>query len=71
MGKFWVYENWTVKKALLHREDCGACKRGLGMWGGGKTPNGQWHGPYASLELAMNAPVRPQRHVRNCGLCMR
>jgi hypothetical protein len=71
MGEFWVYENWMVQKAILHRGDCGSCNHGRGIWGGGKKPSGQWHGPYASVELAMAAPVSPRRKIRGCGLCMK
>ena len=71
MNEFWVYENWTVQKAVLHRGGCGSCNHGRGIWGGGKTPNGKWHGPYASEELAKSAPIQPQREIRGCGLCMK
>jgi hypothetical protein len=71
MSEFWIYENWAVQKAVLHRGGCGACKHGHGMWGGGKTPNGQWHGPYDSEDQAKSAPLSPRREIRYCGLCMK
>jgi hypothetical protein len=37
MSEFWVYENWTLHKAVFHHGECGACKRGRGQHGGGET----------------------------------
>ena len=71
MSEFWIYENWAVQKAVLHRGDCTSCNHGHGIWGGGKTPNGQWHGPYDSEDQAKAAPIWPRREVRGCGLCMK
>lgn len=71
MGEFWVYENWTRQRAILHRGTCGSCQRGRGMWGGGKTPNGQWHGPFDSEEAARSVPLKPAREVKACGLCLK
>lgn len=71
MSEFWVYENWTLRKAVLHRGECGACKRGRGQHGGGETKNGRWHGPYSSADAARaDAPIRATSLKRECGLCM-
>jgi hypothetical protein len=59
MSESWVYENWTLRKAVLHRGECGACKHGRGQHGGGETENGKWHGPYSSADTARSdAPIR-------------
>jgi hypothetical protein len=74
MSKFWVYENWTTQRALLHRGACGACgacKHGHGIWGGGTRPSSKWHGPYDTVELAESAPLWPRLKIRACGLCMK
>jgi hypothetical protein len=67
-----VYENWTLRKAVLHHARCGACKRGRGQHGGGETENGKWHGPHDSAgEARSDAPIRASSLNRDCGLCMK
>lgn len=70
MSEFWVYENWALHKAVLHRGECGACKHGRGQHGGAETENGRWHGPYSSAVAARSgAPIRATSLKRDCGLC--
>jgi hypothetical protein len=70
MGEFWVYENWTVHVATLHRGDCRSCSHGAGQSGGGETRNGKWHGRYDSQEAARLAPLKPRSMLRDCASCM-
>jgi hypothetical protein len=49
---FYVYENWTNKRARLHRADCSHCNDGRGSQVGSGEKNGRWHGPFCSIEEA-------------------
>lgn len=49
---FYVYENWTNKRARLHRAECSFCNGGRGSQAGTGDKNGEWHGPFADVELA-------------------
>ena len=42
--EFYSYENWHHGYARVHRGDCHFCNQGKGLFGGGRTPNGEWHG---------------------------
>jgi len=52
LGGFYVYENWTNKRARLHGAECSYCKGGRGTQGSTNDKNGEWHGPFASVEQA-------------------
>jgi hypothetical protein len=51
---FHVYENWRARghKAVIHRDSCGHCNNGHGTSGGTDPKNGQWHGPFPTLQQA-------------------
>ena len=62
----YVYENWTMRKAVAHRGDCGSCNDGKGMHSADSGLNGKWHGPYKDRGTAMKAArsLRAARHSR-------
>lgn len=68
--EYWTYENWRAHghRAKVHFGHCGHCNHGQGTHGGGETPNGKWHGPFGSFDLAWNA-VRGGVPVSTCGIC--
>lgn len=51
-NRFYVYENWTNKRARLHRGDCSYCNDGKGSQGTDSVTNGEWFGPYSTREAA-------------------
>jgi len=57
MDDFHIYENWRARghKAIIHRASCGDCNDGHGKGGGTSARNGQWHGPYSTLQQAQAA----------------
>lgn len=68
---FYVYENWNVRKAVLHRGECRFCHHGRGQRDSGETPSGTWHGPYVSEDMARSGPqVRATSRKRDCRICM-
>lgn len=66
---FYVYENWTVEKARVHRAECPFCNDGRGMHPGASNRNGRWHGPFASRQQAAHVAQKTGRPVSSCGHC--
>lgn len=55
---YFVYENWTNTFCRVHRADCSFCNSGRGLFGGGRTPSGQWHQGFQSRDEALAAAAR-------------
>lgn len=51
--QYWIYENWTHKRARLHIGSCSHCNDGQGSQASSSVRNGQWHGPYDNLPEAV------------------
>lgn len=68
---FYVYENWTNKRARLHRAECSFCNGGRGSQADTGDKNGEWHGPFADLEQA-RAKVATLEYADkgDCGTCL-
>jgi hypothetical protein len=69
---YWAYENWVASghHVRIHRAHCGFCNHGTGIFGGGTTPNGRWHGPFRTLEEAREVGMRPGVEIFGCLRCM-
>jgi hypothetical protein len=67
--EFYSYENWVHGYARVHRGDCRFCNNGKGLFGGGRTPNGEWHGPYRSADLARDAISSRVHDIQECSFC--
>ncbi|MEX1303687.1 MAG: hypothetical protein WEA84_00800 [Rhodovibrionaceae bacterium] len=71
-GAFWVYENWTHNYAAVHRASCSFCNDGQGAHPGSGKSNGEWLGPFDSLDAAQQRAVRTKRQdIRRCGICIK
>jgi len=69
--EYWVYENWTHKRAIIHGGDCSFCNHGKGMHAGATNQNGQWLGPFTSLEHADKVAQSTGRdEIRSCQICI-
>ena len=69
-SEYWVYENWTHKKAIVHSGECSHCNHGNGMHLGSSKDNGQWIGPFTTLEQASNiAQATGRDEIRRCQRC--
>ena len=57
MDTFHIYENWRARghKAIIQGASCGDCNDGHGKHGGTDPSNGQWYGPYPTLQQAQAA----------------
>lgn len=68
---YFIYHDKVTHAAKLHREQCGACKRGGGMHGHQVLQENEWYGPFASKQDAMaDAQARGIGGIlRDCGLC--
>jgi len=65
-----VYENYPENKARIHFSHCPYCNHGDGTQGEGpKTENGEWHGPFATFQEALDAAHRTGRNVSTCKHC--
>lgn len=69
--KYWVYENWTHDKALVHKEDCRFCRYGKGLHDFvASGENDIWHGPFNVYVDAMDVARKTRLGtVRACGIC--
>ena len=69
-NRFYVYENWTNKRARLHRGDCSYCNDGKGTQGTDSVTNGQWFGPYSTREAAAERMASVvQSDKAQCAMC--
>jgi F-type H+-transporting ATPase subunit beta len=67
---FYVYENWTHKRARVHQAECSFCNHGRGTQASDAGRNGKWHGPIADRAVALalaNSLRQPDTKV--CGTC--
>ena len=70
MKEYWVYENWSAKKARVHYGDCQSCKHGKGTKQGSSDRYGRWHGPYEDRAIAFKeAKNLGQYAIRGCNVC--
>lgn len=70
--KYWVYENWTHNRAMIHEAGCSFCRNGVGMHAGSTNRNGRWHGPFDSIvAAAKKAECTGRAEIRNCSVCVR
>jgi hypothetical protein len=70
MADVYAYENLPHRRVTIHLSECRECLHGQGKRGTGRTQNGSWNGPYASVDLAMAAASFLQPLVRKCKLCL-
>ena len=69
MIEFYSYENWRHEYARIHIGGCRFCNHGGGLFGGGRTPNGEWHGPFRSAALARGAVSNRMSDIKDCSFC--
>lgn len=70
MASYWVYENWTHKRARVHLAECTRCNNGRGIHPGASARNGTWHGPIAKRDAAYaKAKATGQHNVAGCAFC--
>ena len=70
MKEYWVYENWTHKRARVHLAECSYCNHGRGMQASHSGRNDKWHGPFSDRALAFNlAETLRQEDTKGCASC--
>jgi F-type H+-transporting ATPase subunit beta len=68
---FYVYENWTHKRARVHAADCGYCNSGRGTQASHSGRNDRWLGPYATSAAALLAAQNlRQPNTQACANCL-
>lgn len=71
MSDWWIYENWMVNKAKVHRGNCSHCNHGKGQ----NKPkeegeHGKWHGSYLTRDEAWESAKRlGQKNTGYCTFC--
>ncbi|MBI1328210.1 MAG: hypothetical protein GC136_11315 [Alphaproteobacteria bacterium] len=63
---YWVYENWTHEKAVVHKSECTFCRDGKGLHGTSGNGNDKWHGPFVSKEAALETADQTERQLKKC-----
>ena len=67
---YYVYENWTIDKAIVHNSNCAFCRNGYGLHGTGKTKNSTWHGPFeSSADAFTKAKACKRARTDRCSVC--
>ena len=67
---YWVYENWTHKKAIIHKAECSYCQSGRGIHAASSKQNGEWHGPFENRDSAFQkAQCTGRDEIRACKTC--
>lgn len=67
---YYVYENWTHKRARVHRGDCSYCNQGRGTQPADSGKNGQWHGAFATFDVAQAVAASLKRDdTASCQSC--
>ena len=67
---FWVYEQFSHKRARIHFSSCRYCNDGKGVGGNTDNNDDKWHGPFESFELAeTSAKALKRKDTRSCGVC--
>jgi HTH-type transcriptional regulator/antitoxin HigA len=52
IDEYWVYQNWTVDRARVHRGTCSYCNHGLGIHRNSSNRNSEWRGPFTDRAAA-------------------
>jgi hypothetical protein len=67
---YYVYDNWTINKARVHRGSCSYCNEGRGIHANPSGRSSRWHGPYDSVPKADQKARSLKReitdHCRSC-----
>ena len=67
---YWVYENWTHKRARVHMADCSHCNDGKGTQPSDSGQNGKWYGPFNERDAAFEkAKMTRQKDTKGRGHC--
>lgn len=68
--RFYVYDNRTIDKAIVHKGSCTFCNDGQGLHRTGPTRNSVWHGPYDSAAGALaKAKSCHRARTAGCSVC--
>ncbi len=67
---FWIYENFSNKRARIHTGNCRYCNHGAGVGGDAANDDDKWHGPFGTFtEADSAAKALGQGDTRACGVC--
>jgi len=68
---YFVYDNWTIDKARVHRSSCSHCNEGRGIHGNPSGKNSKWHGPFETVAAADAKAKSLRRNITDrCRSCV-
>jgi len=68
---YYIYENWTHKRTMIHEGRCTFCNKGKGVHKGSTNKNGQWLGPFKNLKIAELTAIKLKRETTSkCSRCL-
>lgn len=68
--EYFIYENWTHNKAVIHLAECVFCNQGKGFRENTTNKNGQWLGPFKDEKTAKSVAVKTKRKsILKCSTC--
>jgi len=68
--KYWVFDSWSLGKAIVHKDDCDFCANGTHRQGSRNLRNGTWRGPFAGrAEAFALGRALGRKTMRGCMTC--
>lgn len=66
---YWVFDSWTLGKAIIHRAGCSFCLDGNHRQGTMESNNGTWRGPMTREAAFTLAHGLTRKVTRGCNSC--
>ncbi|HTK83954.1 MAG TPA: hypothetical protein VL625_02615 [Patescibacteria group bacterium] len=67
---YWVFDSWSLGKAIIHKSECAFCEEGTHRQGTRDSNNGNWRGPFSERDEAfVLAKSLTRKIIRGCGTC--
>ena len=68
---YFIYENWTHDKAVIHQAECSFCNQGKGIRKNTTNKNGQWSKPFKDIRTAELEAIKTKRKfISKCSMCL-
>jgi hypothetical protein len=72
--KFFVYQNWTHKRAIVHKNSCVYCNDGKGMFPNKpySEKNGKWSSSFTKYSEAKKLALETRmKDIHDCRVCFK
>lgn len=73
---YYIYENWTHRRVVIHLNSCSFCNEGRGVIPNHTNQNGQWLGSFNSYQEALQRAknihtTEEYLDLLNCSKCLK